>query len=75
MMNSRRGIVAVWTDGGYTIIELLGDEVGIGDRLTWAGSTPLGGHTIRNVTEGVDIDVFIQDHHVSPQHLRPALLL
>ena len=69
MTNPKRSMVAVWTDEGYTIIELLGDDVEIGDRLTWPGSAPLGGQTVWNATQGVKMDVFMQDHHVSSANL------
>ena len=73
IINPQRGMVAAWTDDGYSIIELLGDEVEMGDQLRWSGSTPLGGETIWNVTQGVEMDVFMQDHHVSPEKVRAGL--
>jgi len=74
VINQIRGMVAVDTEEGFSIVELLGDEVSVGDRLSWAGSTPLGGERVTNLSEGVEIDVFFQNHHVSRGQLRGALL-
>jgi molecular chaperone DnaK (HSP70) len=74
-LNPSRGMVAVRTDEGYSIVELLGDEVEVGEVLAWSGSTPLGGETIRNLTRGCNLNVFFQNHHVSHSDLRSQLLL
>ena len=70
----QRGMVSVETEDGYSILELLGDDVEIGDRLSWSGSTPLAGERIRNTTQGVNIDVFFENHHVPQAQLRSQLL-
>ena len=74
-INQRRGMVAVLTeDDEYSIIELLGDEVKMGDALQWVGDYPLGGETIRNLTHGTTLEVFFQNHRVPKPQLRQQLL-
>lgn len=74
-INQQRGMVAVLTDDGdYSIIELLGEDVEVGDALRWNGDDPLGGETIRNLTQGMAMEVFFQNHYVSKTDLRQQLL-
>jgi hypothetical protein len=74
-INFQRGMVAVLTeDGEYSIIELMGDEVEVGDALQWEGHYPLGGETIRNLTQGMPMHVFFQNHAVPKHQLREQLL-
>ena len=73
--NPHRGMAAVRTAEGYSIVEMLGDDIEIGDQLSWSAQTPLGGATIRNLTQGSEMEVFFQDHHVSRSSLRAQLLL
>ena len=61
-------------DGSYSVLELLGDNVGLGDRLRWSGSEPLGGERIFNVTQAIALDVYFQNHYVGKAHLRRQLL-
>ncbi len=61
-------------DGSYSVLELLGDEVAIGDTLRWKGRAPLGGERIYNVTKAAEIDVYFQNHYVNKSHLRRQLL-
>ena len=74
-INGACSMVAVQTEDGYSILELLGDEVEIGDELRWRGTTPLGGEAIRNVTRGADMDVIFQVHHVPWSELRAQLFV
>lgn len=74
-INPARGIVAIETPGGFTIIELAGDEVELGDVLAWEDATALGGETYYNVTQGQVIEVYVQNHHVPRARLRQQLLL
>ena len=74
-MNPNRGMVAVETEGGYTIIELLGDEVEIGDELRWNNQTGLGSETYFNQTQNKPLDVYVQNHWVAKQDLRQQLLM
>jgi len=74
-INQQRGMVAVLTDDGeYSIIELLGDDVEVGDVLRWNGDYPLGGEMIKNLTQGISMEVFFQNHCVPKQQLRQQLL-
>jgi hypothetical protein len=75
-VNPTRGMVALETDDGYSIIEMLGDDPPeLGDRIRWQGTTPLGGETVENLTQRCTYDVFFQNHHVSRALLRQQLLL
>jgi hypothetical protein len=75
-INPVRGMVAVLTDDGdYSIVELIGDEVEIGDVVSWTGDTPLGGDTLVNHTRNEKLDVYFQNHHVTSAQLRQQLLL
>ena len=75
-INPRRGMVALQTGHGFTIIELLGnDEIEIGDELCWSDDTGLGSENYRNITKGTRFEVFVQNHWVSERQLRQQLLL
>jgi hypothetical protein len=42
VVNAASGMVAVLTEDGYSIIEMLGDDPpDVGDEIRWKGSTPL----------------------------------
>ena len=58
-------MIAVLTDDGYTIIELLGYEAEVHDEVSWSDHRPLGGGSASNHTQGEVMDVYFQDHHVS----------
>ena len=74
-IHNERGMVALETnDGDYSIIELLGDEVEMGDELQWKADHPLGSETIRNVTQGATIEVYFQNHCVPKDQLKQQLL-
>jgi hypothetical protein len=50
---SRGGMVAIWTDGGYTIIELISDDdIEVGDTMQWANETGMGARTTRTSLKG-----------------------
>jgi hypothetical protein len=73
-VNPVRGMVAVKTEAGYSIFELLGDEPpAIGDEVRWKDDTALGGEMLENVTQGIRFEVYFQNHHVHPSHLRAQL--
>ena len=74
-INHQRGMVAVLTeDGDYSIIELLGEDIDEGDDLKWNESFPLGGESIKNLTQGTVIEVYFQNHSVPKTQLRQQLL-
>jgi hypothetical protein len=74
-INHGRGMVAVETEEGeFSIFELLGDDVEVGDVVQWESDYPLGGETIRNSTQGERIEVYFQNHCVPKGQLRSQLL-
>ncbi len=74
-INQQRGMAAVQTeDGEFSIIELLGDPMEVGDVLSWEGDYPLGGEEIWNVTQEMTVDVFFQNHGVPKHQLGQQLL-
>lgn len=74
-INQQTGMIAVETeDGEYSIIELLGEEVELGDQLQWNGDYPLGGEDVRNLTQHSVMDVYFQNHCVPKSQLRQQLL-
>jgi hypothetical protein len=74
-INQRRGMVAVeCEDGSFSVFELLGDFVEVGDEVRWQGDHPLGSETINNLTQGARVDVYFQNHCVPRARLRRQLL-
>jgi len=74
-INARQGMIAVLTENGdYSIMELLGAEVELGQTLKWKGHHPLGSETILNVANGTNLDVYFQNHCVPENQLRQQLL-
>ena len=68
-------VAALTENGDFSIFELFGDDVSVGDAVSWAGSTPLGGGTITNHTQQRQFSAYFQNHHVSQNQLRQQLLL
>lgn len=55
-------MAAIGTDGGgFTIIELTGDDVDVGDVFRWKDETGLGGEDYFNVTQQKVMHVIVQD--------------
>lgn len=75
VINPKLAFVGARTQEGYSILEVLGGDVELGDRLSWSGSTPLGGEIVHNLTSGHDLDVYFQNHHVSKAGLRAQMRL
>ncbi|HEX2837099.1 MAG TPA: hypothetical protein VHN77_03120 [Phycisphaerales bacterium] len=74
-INPQRAMIAVAVEGnGFTIIELIGDEVEIGDALSWTESMPLGGGKVYSNHQRRWLDVYFQNHAVNPDQLRQQLL-
>jgi hypothetical protein len=73
-VNLKRGFVAVRTDGGLTIVELLGGyDVQLGDTI--AGNLEsLGGESLYNETRMEAMDVSIQNFHCSDEAARQFLV-
>lgn len=60
MLNSKTGMVAAQTmEGDYTVFELLGDEVEIGDVVE-GNLHSLGGESFLNVSQRQRVEVFVQ---------------
>lgn len=72
-INSARGMVAVSTEEGFSIFELSGDEVQVGDVVSWSATRPFGSETITNHTQGNRVEVYFQNHWVTPEQLRAQL--
>lgn len=75
--NTARGMVAIETsDDGYTIVELLcSNELELGDQIEWRTGHELGGAEYFNRTRSETLDVYVQNHGVSPPHVDRQLLL
>ena len=75
-INLQRGMVAIDTDYGFTIIELMSDDnIEIGDEMAWTDDTALGSETYTNRSKGERMEVYVQNHHVPKQQLRQQLLM
>ena len=75
-MNPKRGMVAVLTeDEDFSVFELLGDELEIGDIVEWKGEHPLGGEDIVNLSKKENIRVFFENHCVPKAQLGQQLLI
>ena len=72
-INPQRSMAAVLTTTGFSILELIGDDVAIGDQLEWDGH-PGGRATVANLTRGRRFDVYFQNHGVHQSQLRQQLL-
>lgn len=74
-INWTRGMVAVGTDRGMTIIELLSDsDIAVGDQMRWEDETGLGGQRYFNGRKGTWMEVFAQDHYAPPTQVWTKLL-
>ena len=75
-INPNRAMIAVFTEEGYSIIEMLSDDPpNLGDQLCWNGSVPLGSEIVDNITNGKSYRVFFQNHHVAKSQVRGQLRL
>lgn len=74
--NPQKGMVAVKTDTGYSIFELMVDmEYEIGDMVSWQPDTACGDTIIKNLTKNRVAKVYFQNHWVHPNQLRQQLLI
>ena len=75
-INQQRGMVAVLTEHGYSIFEVVGgDNVEVGDSVSWQDDTALGSEVLSNHTQGERYEVYFQNHHVHQSQLRQQLLI
>lgn len=73
-INERTGKVGIETDGGFSVIEVLGDisDFEIGDGIT-GNLHNLGGEKIFNTRPGEILDVFIHDCQCSVEVMKGLL--
>ena len=72
-LNLRKGFVAVQTEGGITIFELIGGyEVSLGDSIR-GNFEAHGGETYFNATTGEEMDVYVQAIYCSPRVARQMM--
>lgn len=68
-------MVAVSTEEGYSIFELLGsDSVEVEDLVSWQDDTCLGHTILKNIWQEETFEVYFQNHHVSQSQLNKQLL-
>lgn len=75
-INTHNRLVAIDTDYGFTVIELLDDDtVEVGDEMNWDDSANLGLEIFENDSDGCKIEVFVQNHYVPRHELRHELMI
>lgn len=76
-INWSRGMVAILTvNGDYSVFELMGnDDLEINDEVFWRDDTALGSETIKNITKGIEMEVYFQNHWVPRSQLKKQLLI
>ena len=76
VINPNSGMVAIGTDKGFTIIELLSEfELEIGDAISWSNGFGLGHEIYENLTKNISKEVYVQNHSVNKKNLNKQLLL
>jgi hypothetical protein len=73
--NPQRGLYAVQTDQGFTIVEDLFGDIDVGDLLVWRSGWSLGEETYWNETKQTEAEVYVQNHGVGRATLRAQLRL
>lgn len=67
-------MVAVSTEEGYSIFELLGsDSVEVEDLVSWQDDTSLGHTILKNISQEETFEVYFQNHHVPQSQLNKQL--
>jgi len=75
-INPMRRMVALSSEEGYTIIELLTYfDLEVGDEIFWDSGIELGMQRFCNLTKGSSNEVYVQSHGVQESQLRKQLLL
>ena len=73
-INSKIGFVAVDTENGITVFELLGDyKIDVNDEIS-GNLESRGGETLSNITKKEDIKVYIRGVQCTPQFARKLLV-
>lgn len=73
-INRSSDLAAVSTNEGFSIVEMLGVGIEVGDVLRWEGRYPLGVWPASNVSQFRQVQVYFQNHRVAEQDV-PAQLL
>ena len=74
-INRRRSLVAIATDAGFTIAELLTSEpIHLGDRMEWH-TVGLGNAVLMNLTQGMRYSVNVYAHGEPEGRVRLRLKL
>jgi hypothetical protein len=74
-IDPQRAMIAVAVEGNsYTTIELIGNEVEIGDTLTWKDLMPLDGGRVYNREQARWLDVYFRNHAVHSTQLHQQLI-
>lgn len=72
-INTKKGFVAVSTENGITVFELLGGyEVEIGDVIS-GNLDSLGGETFINETQSEEMDVYVQGIRCTESNARQLM--
>lgn len=72
-VNQTRGMIAIETDGGITVAELLdSDDIEVGEEVS-GDLEAHGGETLRKVSTNEQIEVYIQGVHCSPANARSLM--
>lgn len=75
-INPQRGMIAIATDDGFTIIELLSDfKLEVGDKVSWLNGFGLDHEVYENLTKKTKEEVYVQNHSVNKTNLDKQLLL
>ena len=73
-INDQLGMVAIETEGGFTIVELTSPcDIARGHQIWWADDTGSGSQTYKNLTTGDAMEVMVSNHYVPRSQLRQQL--
>lgn len=72
VVQSRGMCIVDCGEGDHSLLEILGGDVEIGDVLRGALDS-LGGETVRNITQGVELDVSVENHSMTRRSALRAL--
>lgn len=73
-VNIKKGFVAISTDDGITVFELLGGyDVEVGDVIS-GNLDALGGETFNNETQSEEMDVYVQGVHCTESNAKHLMV-
>ena len=74
-INPNRGMVAIATDEGFTIVEIAsGWAINVGDEMAWEDGYHIGPTIFENLSKSSREGVFVKNHHVGESELDAQLL-